>query len=218
MDNEEIDETLGFALGIKQSIFNNEIRKRREALGMTQIQLAKAINATPMVIEKFELFKKYPRKAGKNSAYGKTTYLRYGRRLAKFFNIPFEVLFPKWLSAYELKRATIVREEIITERMIGNSVLNLLTAPDTGEEVGEEMDRDLLGERLKECISTLTDKERKLIEMRFGLGEYENEKPKTLLEVGEAFGVTRERIRQIEAKALRKLRHPSRSASLKDFL
>ncbi len=64
-------------------------------------------------------------------------------------------------------------------------------------------------------LSTLTPREKKVLELRFGLEDGRN---RTLEEVGKEFNVTRERIRQIEAKALRKLRHPSRSKRLKDFL
>jgi RNA polymerase primary sigma factor len=64
-------------------------------------------------------------------------------------------------------------------------------------------------------LGTLSDRERQVLAMRFGL---DDGRTRTLEEVGKAFGVTRERIRQIEAKALRKLRHPSRSKKLKDYL
>ena len=64
-------------------------------------------------------------------------------------------------------------------------------------------------------LKTLTPREEKVLKLRFGL---EDGNPKTLEEVGKEFNVTRERIRQIEAKALRKLRHPTRSKKLKDFL
>ena len=73
----------------------------------------------------------------------------------------------------------------------------------------------LLKEQLDEVLQTLTPREAKVLRLRFGL---EDGNPKTLEEVGKEFNVTRERIRQIEAKALRKLRHPSRSKKLKDFL
>ena len=73
----------------------------------------------------------------------------------------------------------------------------------------------LLKEQLAEVLQTLTPREAKVLSLRFGL---EDGNPKTLEEVGKEFNVTRERIRQIEAKALRKLRHPSRSKKLKDFL
>ena len=73
----------------------------------------------------------------------------------------------------------------------------------------------LLKEHLDEVLKTLTPREAQVIILRFGL---EDGNPRTLEEVGKEFNVTRERIRQIEAKALRKLRHPSRSKKLKDFL
>ena len=74
---------------------------------------------------------------------------------------------------------------------------------------------EMLKEELKNVLSTLTEREEKVLRLRFGLDDGQC---RTLEEVGQIFGVTRERIRQIEAKALRKLRHPSRSRKLKDFL
>ena len=73
----------------------------------------------------------------------------------------------------------------------------------------------LLKEQLEEVLDTLTEREERVLRLRFGL---DDGRARTLEEVGQNFGVTRERIRQIEAKALRKLRHPSRSRKLKDFL
>ncbi|MGX7351295.1 RNA polymerase sigma factor rpoD [Enterococcus canis] len=74
---------------------------------------------------------------------------------------------------------------------------------------------ELLKEQLEDVLDTLTDREENVLRLRFGL---DDGRTRTLEEVGKVFGVTRERIRQIEAKALRKLRHPSRSKQLKDFL
>ena len=75
--------------------------------------------------------------------------------------------------------------------------------------------KELLREQVRGVLSFLNERERAVLEMRFGLNDG---KDHTLEEVGKQFGVTRERIRQIEAKALRKLRHPSRSKSLRDYL
>jgi RNA polymerase primary sigma factor len=79
----------------------------------------------------------------------------------------------------------------------------------------EAASRGFLKDQLNEVLSELGDRERRVVILRFGL---ENDRPMTLEEVGKEFNVTRERIRQIEAKALRKLRHPSRSRKLKDYL
>ena len=73
----------------------------------------------------------------------------------------------------------------------------------------------MLREQLSEVLDTLTPREQQVLRLRFGL---DDGRPRTLEEVGRDFNVTRERIRQIEAKALRKLRHPSRSKKLKDYL
>ena len=78
----------------------------------------------------------------------------------------------------------------------------------------EEVSNIMLKETIEELLSTLNEREADVIRLRFGIGDNH---PRTLEEVGEKFGVTRERIRQIEAKALRKMRAPSRSSKLKDF-
>lgn len=79
----------------------------------------------------------------------------------------------------------------------------------------EATNQTLLHEQLDDVVSTLTEREQRVIKLRFG---WDDGRPRTLEEVGKEFNVTRERIRQIEAKALRKLRHPNRSRKLRDFL
>ena len=79
----------------------------------------------------------------------------------------------------------------------------------------DKVSRELLKDALSKVLETLSPRERKVLVMRFGL---DDGKPKTLEEVGKEFKVTRERIRQIEAKAIRKLKHPTRARKLKDFL
>lgn len=79
----------------------------------------------------------------------------------------------------------------------------------------EAASKELLKENIEEVLASLSDREAKVLKMRFGL---EGKNPMTLEEVGKEFGVTRERIRQIEAKALRKLKHPSRRKKLQDYL
>ena len=96
-----------------------------------------------------------------------------------------------------------------------DSHLGDFISDDDKQEPQEATAQNLLREQLSDVMSTLTDRECKVLSMRFGL---EDGRPRTLEEVGREFNVTRERIRQIEAKALRKMRHPSRSRKLKDFL
>ena len=88
--------------------------------------------------------------------------------------------------------------------------------PDSNMPVpSEEVTHKVLCEQIKEALQTLTDREEKVLRMRFGL---DDGRARTLEEVGREFNVTRERIRQIEAKALRKLKHPARSRKLRDYL
>lgn len=86
---------------------------------------------------------------------------------------------------------------------------------DPGPSPYDQTSRQLLKEHMEDVLATLSDRERRVLILRFGL---EDGRPRTLEEVGAQFGVTRERIRQIEAKALRKLRHPTRSKKLRDYL
>ena len=115
---------------------------------------------------------------------------------------------------------------------VSRQLLQELGREPTPEEIAEEMHMSvervreilkpadaaaftMLKEQLEDVLSTLTDREQKVLRLRFGL---DDGRARTLEEVGKEFNVTRERIRQIEAKALRKLRHPSRSRKLKDYL
>ena len=84
-----------------------------------------------------------------------------------------------------------------------------------GDVVIHEVEQNNLREKIDEVLTDLSDQEQQVLRMRFGL---DDDTPKTLEEIGKVFGVTRERIRQIEAKAIRKLRHPSRSKKLRDYL
>ena len=134
-------------------------------------------------------------------------------------------------SIEEIAKELAIEPDKVREIMKVNQVPTSLEAP-----VGEEKDstlgdfipdeetnarpedaasHELLKEQVAEVLDTLNDRERKVLKLRFGL---DDGRQRTLEEVGKEFGVTRERIRQIEAKALRKLRHPTRSKKLKDYL
>ena len=112
----------------------------------------------------------------------------------------------------------ITQEPMSLETPIGseeNSYLGDFIEDETVPGPVDAASKQLLKEQMQTILDSLTDRERKVLEMRFGLLDGQGH---TLEEVGKAFGVTRERIRQIEAKALRKLRHPLRSRKLRDYL
>ena len=112
----------------------------------------------------------------------------------------------------------IAQEPVSLETPIGeeeDSHLGDFIPDEDASEPAEAASFTLLKEQLVDVLSTLTPREEKVLKLRFGI---EDGRTRTLEEVGKEFNVTRERIRQIEAKALRKLRHPSRSKKLKDFL
>ena len=96
-----------------------------------------------------------------------------------------------------------------------DSSLGDFVADENAEAPGKAADRAMVAQQINLALKSLTPREEKVIRLRFGL---DDGRPRTLEEVGKEFNVTRERIRQIEAKALRKLRHPSRSKKLRDFL
>ncbi|RPF47893.1 RNA polymerase primary sigma factor [Hydrogenoanaerobacterium saccharovorans] len=112
----------------------------------------------------------------------------------------------------------VAQEPVSLETPIGeeeDSHLGDFIPDDDAPAPAEAASHTLLKEQLSDVLQTLTQREEKVLRLRFGL---EDGRSRTLEEVGKEFNVTRERIRQIEAKALRKLRHPSRSKKLKDFL
>ena len=134
---------------------------------------------------------------------------------------PMDPLLTRKLSraAQKVRRIMSVSQEPMSlETPIGseeNSSLGDFIEDESMPGPVDQASQQLLREQMKEVLDQLSDRERSVIERRFGLRDGQS---RTLEEVGQEFGVTRERIRQIEAKALRKLRHPQRSRKLKDYL
>jgi RNA polymerase primary sigma factor len=131
------------------------------------------------------------------------------------------VLNRKWRQAVSKIRdiMRISMDPMSLETPVGNNEdsteLGDFIEDESVEEPVNAASKELLRDQIRTVLNFLSDREREVLEMRFGLNDG---KDHTLEEVGKEFGVTRERIRQIEAKALRKLRHPSRSKSLRDYL
>jgi RNA polymerase primary sigma factor len=112
----------------------------------------------------------------------------------------------------------VSQEPMSLEMPVGaeeNSVLVDFIPDDSLASPVEETNKELLRQQMNDILESLSERERNVLRLRFGL---EDGEARTLEEVGQQFGVTRERIRQIEAKALRKLRHPTRSRKLRDYL
>ena len=133
----------------------------------------------------------------------------YPEEIAKYMNMPVD-------RVREIQKISL--EPVSLETRIGeeeDSHLGDFIQDDNVPVPAEAAAFTLLREQLEEVLGTLTEREQKVLKLRFGL---EDGRARTLEEVGKEFKVTRERIRQIEAKALRKLRHPSRSRKLKDYL
>ena len=129
--------------------------------------------------------------------------------IADFLDMPLE-------KVREVMR--IAQEPVSLETPIGeeeDSHLGDFIPDNAAESPTDAASNTMLKEQLNEVLATLTQREADVLRMRYGL---DNEPPRTLEDVGKAFNVTRERIRQIEAKALRKLRHPSRSKKVRDYL
>ena len=125
---------------------------------------------------------------------------------------------------WKLDQARIVDASLPRVLLVGDSILSgYLSSVKSGLKgkayvdawVNGNYQSDGYNKQLGEVLETLTDREKKVLQLRFGLNDG---KSRTLEDVGQYFGVTRERIRQIEAKALRKLRHPTRIKKLRDFL
>lgn len=175
----------------------------RKERGMTQPDIALAIGIHLYRISGIETLKVIPTAE---------EMVKFARVLEK----PIDYLFPvELLSAVEAGVFLRRKAELTAPQVISlTEAYQLQLAYDGEDEMVKSVDRKLLAERVSEVLETLKPRERWVLQLRFGL---KDGRSRTLEEVGREFNVTRERIRQIEGKALRLLRHPARSRKLKDF-
>lgn len=149
-------------------------------------------------------------------------FIRISRRMAQDLGrapTPEEVAKEMEIPAERAREIIkIAQEPISLEKRVGDdeeSRLGDFIEDEVVAKPDEAASSELLKEHMREVLDTLSPREKKVLELRYGLEDGRN---RTLEEVGKFFGVTRERIRQIEAKALRKLKHPTRARKLKDYL
>lgn len=190
-----------FTLGVKRIPFNGKMRQARLRLGYTQKSLSEALGMPIQYIGQLETLRRFPKES---EAFA----------ISDILKVDAAELFPKWMSGNIIKPKSDFSYFMELERVaFDNKEVLQLESGNTAMELAEKEDLKRL---IREALDTLNDREREVLVFRFGL-DSEGE-VKTLEETAQEFGVTRERIRQIEAKALRKLRHPSRGEGLKDFL
>lgn len=189
-----------FRVGAKIRYFHGTLREQRLAQGLTQEEVAKRLGIGKASYGQIENLRKFP-----------TEYQM--EKLCEFFGAPREELFPEWAKMIFIDdRREVIKEIEVDRVMLGSPEILQLVAPDSPE---EDYEKENLKQVMLGVLDTLNPREKKVLEIRFGL---KNDAPKTLEESAKEFGVTRERIRQIEAKALRKLRHTCRSRKLKSFI
>ena len=194
---EEHDQVDDKVLEMKLQVRNIRLIKARKSLGFTQINFALLVGATCLRLSEIENLKCVPT-------------LDEKEEMASALHQPVEYIFPDELD-------DLVASGIISERRKYLSIqqMDSLLRPQLDSGVVRFEHTHFLPESVNSVLENLTPREKIVIRARFGL---DDGIPKTLDEVAESLNVSRERIRQIENKALRRLRHPSRSRKLKDYL
>lgn len=190
----------GNLVSLKLLTRNTRLVEARKAKGVTQVQMAKDIGMSPQTLSHVENLRFIPKDEEM-------------AEIAAYLVQAIDYLFPDVLieaikaGVFRRRDAQLREPEIIS---LTEAQQLLLTY-----DMEEEVDNHKLYEEIDQVLATLEPREAEVLRVRFG---FDGGPSATLEEAGRVFGVTRERIRQIEAKALRKLRHPSRSRKLKDFL
>jgi len=201
---------------------NSALYEARKSLGLSQAEMADKIGCTTCALQSWESFLNYPfTPEAQESKEGRERHKKKNREneilgLECLTGMTYEELFPEeYRNAVDKKlgrTVEVVKEMAALPEWAGNE--RMLESPE--DMYIREEEKEGLKEELDDALKTLTEREAKVLKMRFGLDGYDKH---TLEEVSQKPGwPTRERIRQIEAKALRKLKHPSRGRRLKRFI
>ncbi len=186
-----------FQVGIRTKTFNYNLHKAFRATGKTRPVLSEELGIAPNRIRNFLYFREFPSP-------------EEVERIALYLNVMIEAIFPDHISGFTI---TSQPEDLALTMSQARQFGLIQGAPDLQELVEQTELTDLVAD----VLTTLTDREQFVINERFGLGDNGNVS-NTFEEIAKKVGVTRERIRQIEIKALKKLRHPMRSNVLRDYV
>lgn len=199
----------GFNVRLEARLKNAELTGAKEIVGLTSKAVAERIGIGYTTYLSYESMRMYP------SEEKQKKICDFYRSLDIF--LLEEDVFPKELKELRPERKYIGEKTIPKVELLSLSTgeFDRKLLPIVEGEIEKKVEYDELRAEINRVLSNLPYRQQEIIKMRFGLG---NEEPKTCEEIGEIFNVTRSRIQQIEAKALRKLRHPSYGRKLKAFL
>lgn len=188
--DEQAQDDDDFEFRFRLTIKNHEMEKRRLALKMRQVDLAKIVGISAHKINQIECMRQYP------------TYVEQ-EKIADALKTKIDIIFPGWIQAYSERWKAAEKDKIVKMNSVALNNPEVLALPDEIPLPEENAQHVLESKIIEDILKDLTERERAIIELRFGLG---GEAPATLEDTAQVLGVTRERIRQIEAKALMKMR------------
>lgn len=187
-------------LGVTRRLYNFSLRAARLRLGLTAAQLGQRVGVSGNAVTHYENLRQYPS-------------LERARAIADVLGVSVESIFADWLTEFKLERSPSILDDAhfsLEEALEAGISLPSLPGPEEGSE------REALRAALQQAMADLTHREKAVLDLRFGLSS--NGETLTLEETGKHFGVTTERARQIQARALRNLRKPRLARRLLDFV
>lgn len=195
-----------FQFGLHKRVYNYNMKIAREAKGLTMRQLAEKAACDLNTLYLIQAFKQYPKEELK-------------QRIAIVLEVPIDIIFPEDIKGLRIHSRKTIDDCTITlseVKEIGSILDRDSILQEWEDDVIARVDaQKYLPDTINKIVSTLTEREQSVIRMRYGL---DGTNPMRLEEIGKLFGKSRNRISQIEQKALRKMRHPTSSKILKEFV